>query len=160
MPPRIALALKINCVRMAGFAGQREVPVTSSFAIHMCSSERVFHNPYAFFPSLVFYFSSCLSYCSLGFRRFSIVGLYFPTSTIGITTISYKKSINKLYYNSLNQNGTPCLYLQSKSNHMQDYLLLVFWVIATCFISNVLKLSFGLCIFFSLIVKSGHSSSS
>lgn len=126
MPPRIALALKINCVRMAGFAGQREVPVTSSFAIHMCSSERVFHNPYAFFPSLVFYFSSCLSYCSLGFRRFSIVGLYFPTSTIGITTISYKKSINKLYYNSLNQNGTPCLYLQSKSNHMQDYLLLVF----------------------------------
>ncbi|CAN6972342.1 unnamed protein product [Brassica rapa subsp. trilocularis] len=41
MPPRIALALKINCVRMAGFAGQREVPVTSSFAIHMCSSERL-----------------------------------------------------------------------------------------------------------------------
>ncbi|WZZ14337.1 hypothetical protein YC2023_107426 [Brassica napus] len=57
MPPRITLALKINCVRMAGFAGQREVPVTSRFAIHMCSSERVFHNPYTFFPSLVFYFS-------------------------------------------------------------------------------------------------------
>ncbi|KAF3568975.1 hypothetical protein DY000_02014077 [Brassica cretica] len=59
MPPRIALALKINCVRMAGFehAGQREIPVTSRFAIHLCSSERVFHKPYAFFPSLVFYFS-------------------------------------------------------------------------------------------------------
>ncbi|CAG7862346.1 unnamed protein product [Brassica rapa] len=41
MPPRITLALKINCVRMAGFAGQREVPVTSRFAIHMCSSERL-----------------------------------------------------------------------------------------------------------------------
>ncbi|KAH0858468.1 hypothetical protein HID58_086729 [Brassica napus] len=45
MPPRIALALKINCVWMAGFehAGQREIPVTSRFAIHLCSSERAPH---------------------------------------------------------------------------------------------------------------------
>ncbi|CAN7028882.1 unnamed protein product [Brassica oleracea var. botrytis] len=43
MPRRIALALKINCVRMAGFehAGQREVSVSSRFAIHLCSSERL-----------------------------------------------------------------------------------------------------------------------
>lgn len=55
MPPKMALALKIN--RGGSMAGsehtsRREATVTSGFVIHLCSSELGFHTSCVFFPSL------------------------------------------------------------------------------------------------------------